>query len=555
LPQHAVGDVGQGGLGGNLLFLPEPEDDAVHQAHPLLDAGLHRVAQAGALVFADETLDGEVVDHDLAGELKAAAVGGEQTLANDAAQALRHAGANLRLLGGGKHVEQPVQRGRGVARVHRADDEVTRLGRADRHLDRFEVAQLADNDDVGILAQRALERGEKRPGVLADLALRNVAALRGLDDLDGILDRDDVVRARLVEEVDERGERGGLAGADGARDEDEPVVVGEQFLDRLDVLAEAELLERQDLGGHHAIRAGGPVLVHHQVHPVAVGGIDREAVVEVLALEKILFFTLGEHHGVEPQRIGGGQGLLREIGQGAVLPDERARSGAQVQVADARPGAAVEQITERAAQLVIVHRGHFLEGEVGQAGGHGGTKRVARRRPGSGLGKSFVERGFETGDIMDDAGVDELLGESDGVGALAELFHERIALREREEALPGPEGRQPLNVRTDSHWLPSLRVAPAPASANHAPRHLPATGITPARPARHRMTPQLRPAGRECPRKLNQPQPVLAGGNFSACSYRTSLRTQAVMASSSSSGRNGFSRYSAAPAAIPRRMD
>ena len=45
-----------------------------------------------------------------------------------------------------------------VERVERRHDEVAGLGRVERGLDRLEVAHLADEDDVGILAQGGAER-------------------------------------------------------------------------------------------------------------------------------------------------------------------------------------------------------------------------------------------------------------------------------------------------------------------------------------------------------------------------------------------------------------
>jgi hypothetical protein len=73
-----------------------------------------------------------------------------------------HAGADLRLLRRREDVEQAVERGGGVAGVHGADDEVAGLGGADGHLDRLEVAQFADDDHVGVLAEGALEGGGER---------------------------------------------------------------------------------------------------------------------------------------------------------------------------------------------------------------------------------------------------------------------------------------------------------------------------------------------------------------------------------------------------------
>ena len=43
-------------------------------------------------------------------------------------------------------------------RVQRAERQVARLGQRQRRLDRLEVAQLADQHDVGVLAQHAAQR-------------------------------------------------------------------------------------------------------------------------------------------------------------------------------------------------------------------------------------------------------------------------------------------------------------------------------------------------------------------------------------------------------------
>ena len=58
-----------------------------------------------------------------------------------------------------------------VEGVQRAHDEMAGLGGEDRGLDRLEVAHLADEDDVGVLAQRAAERVGEAARVVADLAL------------------------------------------------------------------------------------------------------------------------------------------------------------------------------------------------------------------------------------------------------------------------------------------------------------------------------------------------------------------------------------------------
>ena len=73
----------------------------------------------------------------------------------------------------------------------------------------------------------------------------------GVEDLDRVLDRDDVLVARPVDVVDDRGERRRLAGAGGAGDEDEAaVLLGEP----LDAGRHVELVEARDATGDDAER-------------------------------------------------------------------------------------------------------------------------------------------------------------------------------------------------------------------------------------------------------------------------------------------------------------
>ena len=79
----------------------------------------------------------------------------------------------------------------------------------------------------------------------ADLALVDQALLRGVHELDRILDGEDVALVGLVDVVDHRRQRGRLAGAGRAGDQHQPLLlVAELLQDR----RQAEILERHDLG-------------------------------------------------------------------------------------------------------------------------------------------------------------------------------------------------------------------------------------------------------------------------------------------------------------------
>ena len=132
-------------------------------------------------------------------------------------------------------------------RVQRAEDEVAGLGGGQRGRDRLEVAHLAEEDHVGVLAQRGAQSAAAKLGrVGADLALVDDAALVAVEELDRILDRDDVVGAGAVDLVDQRRERRRLTGAGRPGDEDE---AARQLGEAREAVRQAELLERLQLVG------------------------------------------------------------------------------------------------------------------------------------------------------------------------------------------------------------------------------------------------------------------------------------------------------------------
>src|SRR5256885_506319 len=79
-----------------------------------------------------------------------------QRLGHHALQRHRQLCADLVLLVRRVDVDDPVDRLRGALGVQRGEDEVAGLGGGQRGRGRLQVAQLANQDDVGVLAQRVL---------------------------------------------------------------------------------------------------------------------------------------------------------------------------------------------------------------------------------------------------------------------------------------------------------------------------------------------------------------------------------------------------------------
>ena len=111
----------------------------------------------------------------------------------------------------------------------RTEHEVTGLGDGERGFDRLEIAHLADENDVRVLAQHVFQRDLEARGVAAHLALIDDRKLVGVQELDRVLDRHDVLAGLGVDLVDDRGERGRFARPGGPGDEHEPARLGRQL--------------------------------------------------------------------------------------------------------------------------------------------------------------------------------------------------------------------------------------------------------------------------------------------------------------------------------------
>ena len=150
----------------------------------------------------------------------------QEPLADDAAQDAGEDRADLLLLRGREELDHAADRLGGVDRVQRREDEVAGLGRLQRGLRGLGVAELADQDHVRVLAERAPQRLRRSSAVSSPTSRwLTMQPWSRVQDLDRVLDRDDVLPARAVDVVDHRRERRRLARAGRAGDEHEPAVL------------------------------------------------------------------------------------------------------------------------------------------------------------------------------------------------------------------------------------------------------------------------------------------------------------------------------------------
>ena len=183
-----------------------------------------RVGDLVGARLADQVGDAGVRHHHLDRGDAATPGARQQPLRDDTAQHAGHDRPDLLLLRLGEELDHPSDRLGGIDGVHRRKHEVPRLGRLERGLGGLGVAELADQDRVRVLTERAAQGLGEARRVEAHFALVDDRQMVGVEDLDRILDRHDVRAARAVDAVEHRRERGRLAGAGGPGDEDEPAL-------------------------------------------------------------------------------------------------------------------------------------------------------------------------------------------------------------------------------------------------------------------------------------------------------------------------------------------
>ena len=136
---------------------------------------------------------------------------GHQPLGEDDGQRRAELDADLVLPVPREHVDDAIHGLGRVVRVEGGEHQVAGLGHGERDLDGFEVAHLADEEDVGVLAEGGAQGPFERGCVGADRPLVDHRPLVVVEVLDRVLDGQDVELAMLVDVVDDRGQCGGLA--------------------------------------------------------------------------------------------------------------------------------------------------------------------------------------------------------------------------------------------------------------------------------------------------------------------------------------------------------
>ncbi len=137
-------------------------------------------------------------------------------------------------------IEEARHGGRRIVRVERRKDQVAGEGRLHGDISRFRIADLADHDDVRVLAQERTETRSKRDaGLRIDLRLVHIAHIV----FDRVFDRGDI-DLRTVQDVHQSIQRRRFSGTGRTAGQDHAVGSLEIFRDDLHGLGRhTDLLE------------------------------------------------------------------------------------------------------------------------------------------------------------------------------------------------------------------------------------------------------------------------------------------------------------------------
>src|SRR5687767_7424491 len=214
------------------------------------------------------------------------------------------------------------------------------------------VADLADQNHVGRLAQGVLERRLPGVGVDAHLALGDEAVLVRVHVLDRVLDGDDVAVGVLVAVADHRRERGRFARA-GAADEDHQAALGHRHV--LQHRRQLQVVEVRDGGGDHAQHHADAAHLHEGVDAEAAdaGRVDRE-VAFLLRLELRRLLVV-HHRAAEHGGVLRGECLLRHRGHLAVDLHRRREAGGDEEVGALLRDQGAQQVVDELGCLFSFH--------------------------------------------------------------------------------------------------------------------------------------------------------------------------------------------------------
>ena len=112
------------------------------------------------------------------------------------------------LLVGGKSIDNPVDGLGRARRMQSTKHQMAGFGCRERQRNRLIIAHFAEQNNIRVFAQSALQGRGKTLRIATDFALRNNRINFGMHKFNRVFDGDNMLAALSVNLIDQRGERG-----------------------------------------------------------------------------------------------------------------------------------------------------------------------------------------------------------------------------------------------------------------------------------------------------------------------------------------------------------
>ena len=176
--------------------------------------------------------------------------------------------------------------------VQRRERQMPRLRHGDRDLHGLQIAHLADQHHVGILAESMAQRSGERQRVLADLALADHGLTRLVYELDGVFDGQDMTRPRGVHMVEHGGQRGALARPGRTGHQHQPLVQPRQVFARV---GQVDFVHRGNALGQETHGHANALLLDEQVQAQTAQPFDPTRAIEFVRLVESGALVVAQH--------------------------------------------------------------------------------------------------------------------------------------------------------------------------------------------------------------------------------------------------------------------
>ena len=248
--------------------------------------------------------------------------------------------------------------------MQRRKHEMAGFGGCQNHCHGLGIAHLAHQNDIGILPQDAAQRAGEVGRILADFDLLDDGFAVGMHVLDGIFDGHDVIVTRVVDQIDQRGERGAFPASGRSRDQNQTLA---GFRKTPQSRRQVQRFERRNFFRQQADAARDGAALVVNVGAETPDAVAAEAEVDGLVAAEFLRLRGGHQRQQQIARSFGGERRTGGMRKRAADAQCHGDIGDQQQIGSAEAHGVSEHGVER-GKIAVVKDGSGLGAGVARTG-------------------------------------------------------------------------------------------------------------------------------------------------------------------------------------------